>query len=95
MKIKALTSAIVGALGATLICTSGLAAETIKGRLWCTPLFWHTMAISETTLERHGLDAWSYDQKQKGGVWLGKKLECCGDPASNWPLFAEKKVVSF
>lgn len=48
-----------------------------------------TMAISETTLKDTVLmmiDA----QNEKGGV-LGKKLEAVVvDPASNWPLFAEK-----
>jgi len=48
-----------------------------------------TMAISETTLKDTVLmmiDA----QNKKGGV-LGKKLEAVVvDPASNWPLFAEK-----
>jgi len=48
-----------------------------------------TMAISETTLKDTILmmiDA----QNKKGGL-LGKKLEAVVvDPASNWPLFAEK-----
>ena len=48
-----------------------------------------TMAISETTLK----DTMLYlidEQNKKGGV-LGKKLEAVVvDPASNWPLFAEK-----
>jgi urea transport system substrate-binding protein len=48
-----------------------------------------TMAISETTLKDTVLmmvDA----QNKKGGL-LGKQLEAVVvDPASNWPLFAEK-----
>src|ERR1700694_1380672 len=48
-----------------------------------------TLAISETTLKdtvRFMID----EQNKKGGV-LGKKLEAVVvDPASNWPLFAEK-----
>jgi len=48
-----------------------------------------TMAISETTLK----DTILYlvdEQNKKGGV-LGKKIEAVVvDPASNWPLFAEK-----
>src|SRR5947209_16191263 len=48
-----------------------------------------TMAISETTLKdtvRLLID----EQNKKGGI-LGKKLEAVVvDPASNWPLFAEK-----
>ncbi len=71
------------ALGATL----AHAADTIKvGVLHSLS---GTMAISETTLKDTVLmliDA----QNKKGGL-LGKKLEpVVVDPASNWPLFAEK-----
>ncbi|MCC8988292.1 MAG: urea ABC transporter substrate-binding protein, partial [Candidatus Contendobacter sp.] len=70
-------------LGATL----AHAADTIKvGVLHSLS---GTMAISETTLKDTVLmliDA----QNKKGGL-LGKKLEAVVvDPASNWPLFAEK-----
>src|SRR6187455_991429 len=48
-----------------------------------------TMAISETTLKDTVLFLID-EQNKKGGV-LGKKLEAVVvDPASNWPLFAEK-----
>src|ERR1700681_2793819 len=48
-----------------------------------------TMAISETTLKDTILFLID-EQNKKGGV-LGKKLEAVVvDPASNWPLFAEK-----
>src|ERR1700722_13174687 len=48
-----------------------------------------TMAISETTLKDTVLFMID-EQNKKGGV-LGKKLEAVVvDPASNWPLFAEK-----
>ncbi len=48
-----------------------------------------TMAISETTLKDTVLMLIE-EQNKKGGV-LGKKLEpVVVDPASNWPLFAEK-----
>jgi len=48
-----------------------------------------TMAISETTLKDTVLMLID-EQNKKGGV-LGKKLEAVVvDPASNWPLFAEK-----
>lgn len=48
-----------------------------------------TMAISETTLKDAMLMLIA-EQNAKGGV-LGKKLEpVVVDPASNWPLFAEK-----
>jgi len=48
-----------------------------------------TMAISETTLKDTVL-MMIEEQNKKGGL-LGKKLEAVVvDPASNWPLFAEK-----
>nr|WP_281355279.1 urea ABC transporter substrate-binding protein [Sneathiella aquimaris] len=48
-----------------------------------------TMAISETTL-KDAMLMLIEEQNKKGGV-LGKKLEpVVVDPASNWPLFAEK-----
>ena len=64
-----------------------LAADTIKvGVLHSLS---GTMAISETTLKDTMLMLIK-DQNKKGGV-LGKKLEAVVvDPASNWPLFAEK-----
>ncbi|MEP3246408.1 MAG: urea ABC transporter substrate-binding protein [Sneathiella sp.] len=48
-----------------------------------------TMAISETTL-KDAMLMLIEEQNKKGGL-LGKKLEpVVVDPASNWPLFAEK-----
>src|ERR1700755_1919937 len=48
-----------------------------------------TMAISETTLKDTVLML--IDQQNKKGGLLGKKLEAVVvDPASDWPLFAEK-----
>jgi urea transport system substrate-binding protein len=48
-----------------------------------------TMAISESTLKDTVL--YMIDQQNKKGGLLGKKLEAVVvDPASNWPLFAEK-----
>src|SRR5581483_10445575 len=48
-----------------------------------------TMAISETTLKDTVL--MMIDEQNKKGGLLGKKLEpVVVDPASNWPLFAEK-----
>lgn len=66
---------------------TALAADTIKvGILHSLS---GTMAISETTLKDVMLMLIE-DQNKKGGV-LGKKLEpVVVDPASNWPLFAEK-----
>lgn len=63
------------------------AAETIKvGVLHSLS---GTMAISETTLKDTVL--MMIDEQNKKGGLLGKKLEAVVvDPASNWPLFAEK-----
>src|SRR2546428_5512406 len=48
-----------------------------------------TMAISETTLKDTIL--MMIDEQNKKGGLLGKKLQAVVvDPASNWPLFAEK-----
>src|SRR5215217_6292606 len=71
-------------LGAALPAT---AQETIKvGILHSLS---GTMAISETTLKDVMLMLIE-EQNKKGGV-LGKKLEAVVvDPASDWPLFAEK-----
>ena len=81
------------AAGATALCLSAgwagaaQAADTIKvGVLHSLS---GTMAISETTLKDTVLMMVAA-QNKKGGL-LGKKLEAVVvDPASNWPLFAEK-----
>src|SRR5258708_25068475 len=67
--------------------TTAKAQETIKvGILHSLS---GTMAISETTLKDTVLFLID-EQNKKGGV-NGKKLEAVVvDPASNWPLFAEK-----
>jgi urea transport system substrate-binding protein len=75
-------------VGLSLLAGSALAAEdTIKvGILHSLS---GTMAISETTLKDTMLMLID-EQNRKGGL-LGKKLEpVVVDPASNWPLFAEK-----
>src|SRR5437868_12792965 len=66
---------------------SAQAADTIKvGVLHSLS---GTMAISETTLKDTVLML--IDEQNKKGGLLGKKLEpVVVDPASNWPLFAEK-----
>ena len=66
---------------------ASMAAETIKvGVLHSLS---GTMAISETTLKDTVL-MMIEEQNKKGGL-LGKQLEpVVVDPASNWPLFAEK-----
>ncbi|MDG4601380.1 MAG: urea ABC transporter substrate-binding protein [Defluviicoccus sp.] len=75
------------ALGLTTATAPSQAAEPIKvGVLHSLS---GTMAISETTLKDVMLMLIE-DQNAKGGV-LGRKLEpVVVDPASNWPLFAEK-----
>jgi urea transport system substrate-binding protein len=75
------------AAGALALATTAQAAETIKvGVLHSLS---GTMAISETTLKDTVLMMID-EQNKKGGV-LGMKLEpVVVDPASNWPLFAEK-----
>ena len=72
---------------AGLMSLSVLAADTIKvGILHSLS---GTMAISETALKETALMTIA-DINAKGGV-MGKKLEAVVvDPASNWPLFAEK-----
>jgi urea transport system substrate-binding protein len=82
-------SAIAAAALAASVMTvnAASAADTIKvGILHSLS---GTMAISETTLKDVMLMLIE-DQNKKGGL-LGKKLEpVVVDPASNWPLFAEK-----
>lgn len=75
-------------LGASMTFGSmALAADTIKvGVLHSLS---GTMAISETTL-KDAMLMLIEEQNKKGGL-LGKKLEpVVVDPASDWPLFAEK-----
>jgi len=74
--------------GLTLGCaTSAFAQDTIKvGVLHSLS---GTMAISETTLKDTMLML--IDQQNEAGGVLGKQLEAVVvDPASDWPLFAEK-----
>jgi urea transport system substrate-binding protein len=83
--------AIAGAATAlTLGMTMGSAAQaadTIK--IGVLHSLSGTMAISETTLKDTVLML--IDEQNKKGGLLGKKLEAVVvDPASNWPLFAEK-----
>ena len=75
------------ALAAVLLPGAARAEDTIKvGILHSLS---GTMAISETTLKDVMLMLID-NQNKKGGL-LGKKLEAVVvDPASNWPLFAEK-----
>jgi len=87
MKLNGLISRTIVTLGAGVLSASLYAADTIKvGVLHSLS---GTMAISETTLKDTVL-MMIEEQNSKGGL-LGKKLEpVVVDPASNWPLFAEK-----
>lgn len=86
MKLKTLFIATAATMSLTLSNVL-LAGETIKvGVLHSLS---GTMAISETTLKDTVL--MMIDEQNKKGGLLGKKLEpVVVDPASNWPLFAEK-----
>jgi urea transport system substrate-binding protein len=85
--VKLKLSLPVLAASALLHAPAGLAEDTIKvGVLHSLS---GTMAISETTLKDTVLML--VEQQNAAGGLLGKKLEAVVvDPASNWPLFAEK-----
>ena len=69
------------------ITQMAMAADTIK--IGVLHSLSGTMAISETTLKDTVL--MMIDEQNKAGGVLGKQLEAVVvDPASNWPLFAEK-----
>ena len=77
----------VALVGASVAGSVAQAQETIK--IGILHSLSGTMAISETTLKDAMLMLIA-QQNAKGGL-LGKKLEpIVVDPASNWPLFAEK-----
>ena len=84
LRLMAGTAAIAAG---TMLSTVAHAADTIKvGVLHSLS---GTMAISETTLKDTVL--MMVEEQNKAGGLLGKKLEAVVvDPASNWPLFAEK-----
>tara|TARA_R110001606_G_scaffold399306_1_gene584289 strand:+ start:17877 stop:19175 length:1299 start_codon:yes stop_codon:yes gene_type:complete len=86
INLKRLAAASL-ACGSLLYGSAALAADTIKvGVLHSLS---GTMAISESTLKDTVL-MMIKEQNAKGGV-MGKKLEpVVVDPASDWPLFAEK-----
>src|ERR1700758_1540424 len=83
----AVTLAAMGGIQAAVNTASAQGTGTIKvGILHSLS---GTMAISETTLKDVMLML--IDQQNAKGGLLGKKLEAVVvDPASNWPLFAEK-----
>lgn len=86
MKFKSLAK-ISLALSLACASVSSYAEDTIK--IGVLHSLSGTMAISETTL-KDSVQMLVDEQNKKGGV-LGKKIEAVVvDPASNWPLFAEK-----
>lgn len=86
MKFKSLAK-ISLALSLACASVSSYAEDTIK--IGVLHSLSGTMAISETTL-KDTVQMLVDEQNKKGGV-LGKKIEAVFvDPASNWPLFAEK-----
>jgi urea transport system substrate-binding protein len=82
-----LKSSLYGSLIFTALASNSLAADTIKvGVLHSLS---GTMAISETTLKDTMLML--IDQQNAKGGLLGQQIEpVVVDPASDWPLFAEK-----
>jgi len=80
-------TAVTAVLALALVARQAHAQDTIKvGILHSLS---GTMAISETTLKDVMLML--IDEQNKKGGLLGRKLEAVVvDPASNWPLFAEK-----
>ena len=85
--MKNLKTSLAGGVLLGALLSSAVVADTIKvGVLHSLS---GTMAISETTLKDTMLMLIE-EQNAKGGV-LGKQLEAVVvDPASDWPLFAEK-----
>jgi urea transport system substrate-binding protein len=83
------TAAAAGLAAAAMLATSGAANAQGTIKIGVLHSLSGTMAISETTLKdtiRMMVD----DINKKGGL-LGRKVEAIiVDPASNWPLFAEK-----
>ena len=86
-RVKSFLAGAAVAVGVSLASFAAQAQNTIKvGVLHSLS---GTMAISETTLKDVMLML--IDEQNKKGGLLGKKLEAVVvDPASNWPLFAEK-----
>ena len=89
--MKSYLSKLLGGYAATLLTLNAMAADTVKvGVLHSLS---GTMAISETSLKDVLL--FTFDEVNKsGGVKVGGKSYMIEpvivDPASNWPLFAEK-----
>ena len=87
MKMNKFQKSALSAFCSGMLLATSLAADTIKvGVLHSLS---GTLAISETTL-KDTVEFLIEEQNKKGGV-LGKQLQAVVvDPASDWPLFAEK-----
>jgi urea transport system substrate-binding protein len=84
-----LASGAALAAAGTLASPAILRAQTGPIRIGILHSLSGTMAISETTLKDVTLMLVE-EQNTKGGV-LGRRIEpVVVDPASNWPLFAER-----
>jgi urea transport system substrate-binding protein len=82
-------TSLLGLTAGLGLALSGLAAAADTIKVGVLHSLSGTMAISETTLKDTMLML--IDEQNKKGGLLGKKLEAVVvDPASNWPLFAEK-----
>lgn len=89
MSFKLSRFATTLAIGASLLTATVAKADDETIKVGVLHSLSGTMAISETTL-KDAMLMLIEEQNKKGGV-LGKKLEpVVVDPASNWPLFAEK-----
>src|SRR5678816_4636664 len=89
--MKRYIAKLIAGVGVALLAATAMAAETVKvGVLHSLS---GTMAISETSLKDVLL--YTFDEVNKaGGIKAGGKSYMIEpvvvDPASNWPLFAEK-----
>jgi len=87
--MKSKTIRVAGLLLAVGLAFSGMAKAQNTIKVGVLHSLSGTMAISETTLKDTIL--MMIDEQNKKGGLLGKKLEAVVvDPASDWPLFAEK-----
>jgi urea transport system substrate-binding protein len=91
MKLSEISRRVVPFVTAAALAVAASTAQAAEGTIKVGVLhsLSGTMAISETTLKDTVL-MMIEQQNAKGGV-MGRKLEAVVvDPASNWPLFAEK-----
>ena len=88
-RMKHFTNRIAGAMLATAFAGTVASAQDETIKVGVLHSLSGTMAISETTLKDTVLML--IEQQNAAGGLLGKKLEAVVvDPASDWPLFAEK-----